>query len=73
MFDLDHGACAKTHKLLWRILDPYSHGKSLCDTDPIHGPLHKGDRARNIDYILIRDSPAVSLNNSLDWNLAVDQ
>src|SRR4029077_21116447 len=72
MFDLDHGARAKTHELLRRVLNPYSHWKSLRDTNPIQGPLHIGNRTRNVDYILIRNPPAGSLNNSLDRNLPID-
>jgi hypothetical protein len=43
MFDFDDGARAKTHELLCRIIEPYAHGKTLGDTDPVQRPLNIGN------------------------------
>jgi hypothetical protein len=72
MLDLDYGTRAETYESLRRVLQSNTNGKPLSDAHPIEGALHKGDRARNVNSILIDDAPSDSLDNPFDRNFAVD-
>src|SRR5262249_12877340 len=71
VLDLDHRAGTETHELLRGILEPNAYGKTLRDPHPIQGTLHIRNGTRNIDAILIHDTPTDALHNSFNRDFSV--
>src|ERR1700761_1354620 len=63
MLDLDDRTRAEPHQMLLRLLDPYSHWKSLRHAYPVERPLNIRQRSGKIYTIGIQDTGAEALHD----------
>src|SRR6516225_1144449 len=72
MLDLDYRARSQPHELCRRVLEADADRESLRHAHPVERALHVGDRAGQVDAILIEHPPANTVNNPTGSQAAID-